>query len=115
METKVITVAKDFSPYPMGRLRKHGEFSGEAFREDVLVPALKKYNNIVVNFDGVAGVPSSFLEEAFGGLIRLGHISFTEFEKRVHVKVSEKNLSIAKDRIRTYISRAKIVFETKHG
>lgn len=70
----MINVAEDFSRYPGGRYRDDGEHSGEEFRDDFLVPALElaRANNgkVVVVLDGVTGYPSSFLEEAFGGLVR---------------------------------------------
>ncbi|KAF0180254.1 MAG: hypothetical protein FD124_1156 [Alphaproteobacteria bacterium] len=69
-----ISIARDFSRTPGGRFRRHGPFSGEDFRErhleGALVAALKSGEPIVIQFDGVAGLPSSFLEEAFGGLVR---------------------------------------------
>ena len=65
---EVILLARDFSPYPAGRYRKDGPFSGEAFLEDRLMPVIAKKGRAVVNIDGVAGLPSSFWEEVFGGL-----------------------------------------------
>lgn len=69
-----IKIARDFSRYPGGRYRADGKYSGEEFRDDVLVPLLldaKRQNkSITVELDGAAGYPSSFLEEAFGGLVR---------------------------------------------
>ena len=67
-----INIANDFSRYPAGRYRADGKFSGAAFRDDLLVPALRKpgIGLVCVCFDDVAGFGSSFLEEAFGGLIR---------------------------------------------
>lgn len=69
-----VNVAADFSPYLGGRYRADGPWSGEQFRDDVLLPkleaAMQSNEILVVDLDGVAGVPSSFLEEAFGGLLR---------------------------------------------
>jgi hypothetical protein len=72
---RLIRVANDFSRYPGGRYKKDGANSGEAFRDDILVPALMGAKadgtRVVVILDGTSGYPSSFLEEAFGGLIRV--------------------------------------------
>lgn len=70
--TAVINVANDFSRLPYGRYRWQGNFSGEAFREDLLLPAMRSGDSIIVDLDGTSGVGPSFLEEAFGGLIRAG-------------------------------------------
>lgn len=67
---KIIAIANDFSRFPAGRFREDGKASGEAFREDLLAPALRDVQRVAVVFDGVAGFGSSFLEEAFGGLVR---------------------------------------------
>ena len=59
---------------PGGRFVSDGPFSGEWFRNEVLVPALKdtleRAEQLVVLLDGTSGYGSSFLEEAFGGLVR---------------------------------------------
>lgn len=60
-----------FSKYPGPRYIKLGDYSGEEFRDSVLLPALLN-SDISVDFDGVYGYGSSFLEEAFGGLVRKG-------------------------------------------
>lgn len=67
---KIVTVATDFSRYPAGRFISDGRYSGERFREEYLRPALEKGEKVIVYLDGVMGYGSSFLEEAFGGLIR---------------------------------------------
>ena len=70
--TKVVKVS-DFTKFPGPRYRKLGEFSGEEFRDDVLIPAINQYgNDVIVDLDGTLGYGSSFLEECFGGLIRNG-------------------------------------------
>ena len=53
-----------------GRARAdHGEYSGEEFREDVLEPALDRYDLVVVDLNGVFSFPASFVDEAFGVLV----------------------------------------------
>ena len=73
--TKIINFVQDFSKYPGGRYITDGPYSGELFREQHLIPALESNEKVVIEFDGAAGYPVSFLEEAFGGLVRLGYTS----------------------------------------
>ena len=85
-----INIARDFSPIPGARYPIEGDFSGQEFRQSLLAPKLKEaiQSNTVLNIDldGTLGYGTSFLEEAFGGLIRtdkfsyddiLSHIQFT--------------------------------------
>lgn len=65
-----INVARDFTRFPSGRLKKNGETSGEGFREKFLEEPIKNGEKITVELDGTIGYGSSFLEEAFGGLVR---------------------------------------------
>ncbi len=75
MSIKVlISIANDFSRFPAGRYSKDGPFSGEDFRSRILQPHLDKGETIEINFDGALGYGSSFLEEAFGGLVRNGYV-----------------------------------------
>lgn len=67
-----INIANEFSPFPAGRYISDGPFSGEKFRDGILLPALKANAKVCIIFDGAFGYGSSFLEEAFGGLVRLG-------------------------------------------
>lgn len=70
---KTIDLAKEFSRFPAGRMRTDSQVSGEYFRDDYLVPALKQGSEkVYLVIDGVAGLPSSFLEEVAGGLVRCG-------------------------------------------
>lgn len=75
MTTITISVAEEFSPCPAGRIQEDGPFPGEIFREKLLLPAMKANNKVIVDMVGTELAGSSFLEEAFGGLIRAG---FTE-------------------------------------
>lgn len=76
MAEYVINIAKDFYPRPSGRYLKHGNYTGEAFREKVLAPILEeafKFSDkphLLIDFTGVTMSGSSFLDEAFGGLVR---------------------------------------------
>lgn len=69
---KLINVATDFSRYPAGRFYDDGPFSGEKFREEFLRPVIDVRDTAEIELDGVRGYGSSFLEEAFGGLVRAG-------------------------------------------
>ncbi len=72
-EAIVIRLA-EFSRFPSGRDDTDGDFNGKAFRERILAPeielALKNNSKVCVSLDGVLSFGSSFLEEAFGGLVR---------------------------------------------
>ncbi len=80
-----INVAKDFSKNPSGRYIKDGKTSGEVFLKNLLLPAVKAYDVVEINFDGVRGYGSSFLEEAFGGFIRETKMTLVEFFKKVKI------------------------------
>ena len=71
----VINIAKEFTDAPGPRYIANGDFSGEAFREQILIPkykqAIENNEKLEINLDGGYGYPSSFLEEAFGGLARI--------------------------------------------
>ena len=75
MENIKINIARDFSKNTGIRFKKEGAFSGEKFREDLLIPkyveALEKNVKLEINLDETEGFAASFLEESFGGLGRL--------------------------------------------
>lgn len=102
MEQKiVINIARDFGRYPAGRYLADGPFSGQAFRENLLLPALRRGNEAVyIELDGARGLASSFLEEAFGGLVREGFDSQTLLG-RLHLQSVDPTLV---EEIKDYIS-----------
>lgn len=71
----IIKISVDFSDTPGARHRNEGKFSGEEFREDLLekkyLEVRQKKQKLKIDFDGGYGYPTSFLEEAFGGLARI--------------------------------------------
>lgn len=98
-----ISIANDFSDCPAGRYRKDGPFSGEGFREDMLVPALEGASAVEINLDGALGYGSSFLEEAFGGLVREAGYTSEDLHKRLHITSA---ISMYVERIWSYIDDA---------
>lgn len=71
-----INIARDFTVHPGPRYPNQGQGSGEEFRDNHLRPkfeaARRSGEHLVVELDGVEfGYPTSFLEEAFGGLARV--------------------------------------------
>ena len=67
-----IKISKDFSLTPKGRSHpQDGKYTGELFRTEFLEPIFNKYDKIIIDLDGLYGCPSSFREEAFGGLARV--------------------------------------------
>jgi len=64
MGIRVIDLGKEYSRTPGGR------GAGAEFRVKYMVPALSEGSFVVVNLNNVAGVCDSFLDEAFGELIR---------------------------------------------
>ena len=100
-----ISIAKDFSDAPGGRYIRDGEYSGEKFRKDLLEPAFEKEDGIItVDLDGTFGYPPSFLEEAFGGLVRIKKWTKDEILRRLKF-VSNEDPSLP-EKIRNYIRNA---------
>lgn len=90
-DVHTLDVGRDFSRFPGGRYKQDGRFSGEVFRETLLLPALRREAKTRVVLDSTLGYGSSFLEEAFGGLAREHDITFSEFMEKCEL-VSEDQL-----------------------
>ncbi len=100
-----INIAQRFSKTPFGRYATDSPYSAEKFRDEILIPAFTDHPNetIVVDFTGVSlGLGSSFLEEAFGGLVRKG-IDPNLIQK--NLKIVSK-LPIYEQQIRVFVSSA---------
>lgn len=89
--TSEIDIARRFTKYPAGRFRSDGRYSGEVFREDVLAPELRN-GMVEVIMDGTMGYGSSFLEEAFGGLVRIHEFCPSDLRERLVIKTADKLL-----------------------
>jgi len=81
----IIKISQDFSEVPLGRYKDDGDFNGERFREEFLLPALRANDSVTVDINDLEGLGSSFLEEAFGGLVRKGYFSEKELIKKLAI------------------------------
>jgi hypothetical protein len=105
-----INVLKDFTDTPGTRLISEGEFTGEQFRIKLLKPkydALKPNEILEIDLDGTYGYPPSFLEEAFGGLVRdiiKESRDPKKVESRLKLKSDERPDLI--DKVKKYINNA---------
>ncbi|MGN7611831.1 STAS-like domain-containing protein [Magnetococcales bacterium HHB-1] len=82
---KTIDVAKDFYRGPSGRYPVDGEYNGERFREEILKPSLEESDKVCVDFTHAKTPGSSFLEEAFGGLVRKGYFTAEALRERLEI------------------------------
>ena len=108
---KELNIARDFSKTPAGRSREaHGNHSGETFRETILWPklqeAINSHTNLIVVLDGTAGYPASFLDEAFGGLIREGYCNKKEVKNHLEIRAYNSAYEAYKRLIDRYINKA---------
>lgn len=108
-----IALADDFSRYPAGRTTPDGPDNGRRFRTEFLVPALrdavKNSARVDVNIEGVRSFGSSFLEEAFGGLIRHEGFSRDQVEKHLRIVSNRPVYETYKRLIARYIAEARPV------
>lgn len=102
--TMTINIAADFSRFPAGRYLSDGPYSGEGFLKEKLIPALKQNGPVKIVLDGTMGYGSSFLEEAFGGLVRLKTWSLNELLNRIEI-ISEDEPGLPNE-IRSYMKDA---------
>jgi hypothetical protein len=102
-----IFVATDFSKFPAGRFYSDGEFSGQRFREEFLLPALRSSDNVKVILAGTKSYGSSFLEEAFGGLVRYGYFTSEQLAHQLEIEAGGVQYDIYKRRAEQYIRNAK--------
>jgi hypothetical protein len=89
---KQIKIPQDYTRYPAGRYISDGSFSGQRFREELLIPALQSSNKVEVHLDGTLGYGSSFLEEAFGGLLRSEKFTRDDLVSRLVLVSNDESL-----------------------
>ena len=103
---RLIDIGKDFSEVPGGRHHDDGPDSGQRFREQWLVPALRENEIVEVLLDNTEGYGSSFLDEAFGGLIREEGFTREELSTRLIVTAEATRALRYKRKIQDYLDQA---------
>ena len=107
MNDIIINIANDFTDTPGPRYIIDGEFSGELFRETILLSkymeARENKVKLIIETDGTFGYPPSFLEESFGGLRRKTNDSYEKIMDIIVVKcdarpyLMEKIIKVVKE------------------
>ena len=103
MHVTQVNLAKDFSAFPFGRFVTHGPASGERFRDEYLIPAMREGRAVEVDLKGARGLGPSFLEEAFGGLVRTG---FSPVEIRRLITIRSEDDPSYIDEVWSYVDDA---------
>lgn len=103
-------IAEDFSPYTGGRHSKDGSHSGEALRSkivELLNQSRKSGGRVIISLDGAIGYGASFLEEAFGGLVREAGFSKKELSGSLEIRCDSPVYSPYRDLAMQSIAEAK--------
>jgi len=103
MTHKTISIAVEYTKTPAGRYYSDGSFTGERFREEFLYPALTKNDEVEIDLDDTLGYGSSYLEEAFGGLIREKNMDINELKDKLRIISSR---ALYENRIWQYLKDA---------
>lgn len=104
----VLYIGNQFSDDPAGRYYTDGDGNGEEFREEVLKPIFSSGKNITINIDkNVEGYGSSFLVEAFGGLIKHGYFKKDYITERLTITFDDSDFEFYAKKIKQYINEAK--------
>lgn len=101
-------IARDFSLTPGPRFMDEGEFSGELLRKEYLLSliteCIENQTTVTVDLDGTHGYLTSFLEEAFGGLIRENRLALSDLNKTIELISHEEPYLV--DDIKNYLQEA---------
>jgi len=100
-----LVLRDDYSATPGPRYEVEGDDSGEVFRIKCLYPkvreAISSNSLLVVDLDGTAGYGTSFLEEAFGGLIRNDGVTYEQLKNHLSIVSAEEEYLV--DDIESYL------------
>lgn len=87
-----INIGKDFSKIPAGRYRTDGPDSAECLRDDYIEPRLRTWPFMTLEMDDTYGHSASFLEELFGGLIRVHGFQYPDICNRIQIDTIDSRL-----------------------
>lgn len=100
-----IDIGKQFSRLPAGRTPDDGQYNGQTFRERFLKKPLAEGKQVVISLDNAISYGSSFLEEAFGGLVRVYMINIDRARELLRFETQDPFLE---DEIWTYVRDANL-------
>jgi len=103
MKPECTIVVSEYTDMPIGRNALDGPENGADFRENHLMPALREYEIVKVDFNGTLGTAPSFLEEVFGGIVRNRQMTASELLRRVPVIYKFESV---KNNVKKYIKEA---------
>ncbi|WP_336768689.1 STAS-like domain-containing protein [Pantoea endophytica] len=89
MSIKNISIINDFNKKPYGRYPSDGPGNGEKFRKQYLAPALREFDKVIVDLTGYNRYGRSFIDEAFGGLIRAENFTKKELDNKLECHHAE--------------------------
>lgn len=105
---KKLYIGRQFTDDPAGRYYTDGDGSGEEFREEILKPILGYGKAFQLNIDeDVEGYGSSFLVEAFGGLVKHGYFTSNEVMRLINIEFSDSDFEFYSKKIKQYVAGAK--------
>lgn len=93
-DNRTLSVAK-FTRFPGIELPADDGYTGDRFRKDVLIPAVKELEEgqqIVVDLDGTVGYTSAFLREVFDPLAAETHLSPAQLLQKLTIRSSDRSL-----------------------
>jgi len=113
---KQLDVGSEFSSLPSGRFYSDQTgSSGEQFREELLRKKLNELESgeklLIILDENVEGYGSSFLVEAFAGMVKYGYMRKNELLSKLEFKFSDSDFDFFKKRIIQYINEA--TFDSK--
>lgn len=101
-----ISIARDFSTCPIGVFRSDGNWSAEVFREQILIPAVRK-DNVKVDISGTCGYGASWLQGVFETLYTCRQFNEEYLDSHLEVYASDPKDKCYLDAVHRYIDEAK--------
>ena len=101
-----ISIARDFSQTPIGVYRNDSDCSAEKFREDILIPSIRR-DNVKIDLSGTCGYGASWLQGVFGTLYTCNQFHEAYLDSHLDVYVSDQKDRCYLDAAYRYIDEAK--------
>ena len=101
-----ISIARYFSQSPIGVYRNDSNYSAEKFREEILIPAIRR-DNVKVDLSGTCGYGASWLQGVFGTLYTCNKFHEKYLDNHLEVYVSDPKDRCYLDAVHRYIDEAK--------